>query len=70
MKCFFNAYFRYFQRWEEIDTYLGKTDFPSDFESTWEKVVTGAPIYYAHADKVKNEISCCHNLLSGPFARR
>lgn len=41
---------------EEINLYLSKTDLDVQFEPVWDKVITGAPIFYAHQEKMENDI--------------
>lgn len=41
---------------EQVHSYLSKTDLNAGFEPVWDKVVKGAPVYYAHQDKIENDI--------------
>lgn len=39
-----------------IKTYLTKTDLSETFESSWEKVIAGAPIYYSNQKEIERNI--------------
>ncbi|MDD2248024.1 MAG: STAS-like domain-containing protein [Proteiniphilum sp.] len=41
---------------EQIDNYLSKTELKEQFEPVWEKVMKGAPIFYAHQEEIENDI--------------
>ena len=45
-----------------IDKYLDKIDLMDVFEPTWEKVVTGAPIYYKNRDGIEKDVD---NIIEG-----
>lgn len=39
-----------------IKKYLIKTDLSEAFESSWDKVVTGAPIYYSNQKEIERNV--------------
>lgn len=41
---------------EQIHSYLSKTDFNPQFEPVWDKVLKGAPVFYAHKEKIEKDI--------------
>ena len=41
---------------EQIGKYLSKTDLNEQFEPVWEKVMKGAPVFYAHQEEIENDI--------------
>lgn len=41
---------------QTINEFLNKTDLDESFESCWNKVITGAPKYYAGKEKIDSEM--------------
>ncbi len=41
---------------ERISSYLSKTELNPQFEPVWEKVLEGAPVFYAHPEVIENDI--------------
>lgn len=41
---------------ETIKMYLSKTDYKEEFESCWEKVISGAPVYYANREELESKM--------------
>jgi len=50
-----NELYKYFDT-QTINKYIIKTDLDKSFESCWNKVITGAPKYYAGKENIDREM--------------